>query len=131
MAVVENGEIVQDEKTGAVIFTEKTKGLAFEPTREGCPYDIPRRDPESKQMFKCDMCVDRVRSGMIPACVKSCPTGAMRFGKREKILDMAQAALKELKKSFPGANMIHPDDVRVIYLLKDDPATYWKMAAGR
>jgi formate dehydrogenase iron-sulfur subunit len=130
MSVVEKDEIVQDEKTGAVIFTKKTKDLAFEPTREGCPYDIPRRDPESKQMFKCTMCIDRITSGMIPACVKACPTGAMQFGTREKILKMAQAAVKELKKSFPKANAVHPDDVRVIYVLKDDPKTYWKMAAG-
>ena len=30
-------------------------------------------------MGKCDLCTDRVKDGMEPACVATCPTGALRF----------------------------------------------------
>ena len=40
---------------------------------------------------------------MIPACVKSCPTGTMIFGERDKILDMTKKRVAELKKTFPKA----------------------------
>lgn len=131
MAEVEKDEIVQDEKTGAVIFTPKTKDLNFKATKEGCPYNVPRQDPKSKQLFKCTMCIDRIGANMIPACVKSCPTGAMVFGERDKILAECKKRVEALKKTFPNAQAINPDDVRVIYIVKDDPKKYWKYAAGR
>lgn len=131
MAEAEKGEIVQDERTGAVIFTPKTKSLDYEATREGCPYDIPRQNPKTKELFKCTMCFDRITNNMIPACVKSCPTGAMLFGERPKILEAVKARVQELSKKYPKAQAINPDDVRVIYIVTDDPKNYWKFAAGR
>jgi formate dehydrogenase iron-sulfur subunit len=131
MAEAEKGEIVQDEMTGAVIFTPKTKSLDYVATREGCPYDIPRQNPKTKELFKCTMCFDRITNNMIPACVKSCPTGAMLFGERPKILEAVKARVQELSKKYPKAQAINPDDVRVIYIVTDDPKKYWKFAAGR
>ncbi len=131
MAESEKGEIVQDEKTGAVIFTPKTKSLNYDATREGCPYDIPRQNPKTKELFKCTMCFDRITNNMIPACVKSCPTGAMVFGERPEILETAKARVQELSKKYPNAKAINPDEVRVIYIVTDDPKKYWKFAAGK
>ena len=131
MAESEKGEIVQDEKTGAVLFTPKTKSLNYDATLEGCPYDIPRQNPKTKELFKCTMCFDRITNNMIPACVKSCPTGAMLFGERPKILEAVKARVQELSKKYPKAQAINPDDVRVIYIVTDDPKKYWKFAAGR
>jgi formate dehydrogenase iron-sulfur subunit len=131
MAEAEKGEIIQDEKTGAVLFTPKTKNLSLAAAREGSPYDIPRQNPKTKELFKCTMCFDRITNNMIPACVKSCPTGAMVFGERPKILEAVKARVQELSKKYPKAQAINPDDVRVIYIVTDDPKKYWKFAAGR
>ncbi len=131
MGEVEKGEIVQDEKTGAVLFTPKTKGLNFKAALEGCPYNIPRQNPKTKVMAKCTMCFDRITNNMIPACVKSCPTGAMTFGERDKILDAAKKRVEELKKTFPKAEAINADDVRVIYLVTDDPKLYLEVCRGQ
>jgi formate dehydrogenase iron-sulfur subunit len=131
MGSAEHDEIVQDEKTGAVIYTPKTKDLNYKTVREDCPYDIPRQDPKTKVLRKCTLCNDRLSNGMIPACVKSCPTGAMRFGERDKMLAECKKRLGELKKTFPNAEAINPEDVRVIYIVKDEPKKYWKLAAGR
>lgn len=131
MGEVEKGEIVQDEKTGAVLFTPKTKDLDFKAALEGCPFNIPRQDPKTKIMAKCTMCFDRISNNMIPACVKSCPTGAMTFGERDKILEATQKRVDELKKTFPKAEALNAEDVRVIYLVTDDPKLYWKFAAGK
>jgi formate dehydrogenase iron-sulfur subunit len=131
MAVVEKNEILQDEKTGAVLYTPKTKDLDFKATREGCPFNIPRQDPKTKVLAKCTMCYDRITKGMLPACVKSCPTGAMAFGERDRILEMAKQRVKELKKTVPKAEALNADDVRVIYIVTDDPEKYYKLAAGR
>jgi formate dehydrogenase iron-sulfur subunit len=131
MAAAEKEEIVQDEKTGAVLFTPKTKDLDFKATLDGCPYNIPRQDPKTKQLAKCTMCFDRITNNMIPACVKSCPTGAMVFGERDKIVDAAKKRVEELKKTFPKTQAINADEVRVIYLVTDDPKKFYQFAAGK
>ena len=85
-----------------------------------CPYNIPRVDKKTKLLVKCTMCFDRVKNGLLPACVKTCPTGAMSFGDRNEILDKAQKRLAEVKKKYPQASLLDADDVRVIYLVLED-----------
>jgi len=119
--------IVQDEKTGAVLFTEKTKKFSAEEAeevREACPYNIPRRNDQTGLMSKCTMCNDRVHAGMLPACVKVCPSGTMNFGDREDMLALAEKRLGTLKKKWPKAMLADPEDVNVIYLLIDTPVNY-------
>ncbi|MFH1113821.1 MAG: 4Fe-4S dicluster domain-containing protein [Pseudomonadota bacterium] len=131
MGEAEKGEIVQDDKTGAVIFTPKTKDLNFKAALEGCPFNIPRQDPKTKVFRKCTMCIDRLNNKQIPACVKSCPTGAMVFGERGKILEEVKERVERLKKTYPKAQALNPDDVRVIFIVKEDPKKYYQFAAGK
>ena len=67
------------QPTGAIIYTANTKHLDAEEIIESCPYNIPRKGPNGA-LAKCDMCLDRVQNGLLPACVKTCPTGAMKLG---------------------------------------------------
>ena len=121
------GSIVHDQETGAVIYTELT---AKEPDKEAfgmsCPYDIPRINEETGQVVKCDMCVDRVKAGMLPACVQTCPTGAMNFGDRDEMLALADKHLEKALKKYPDAELVDVDSVRVIYLVQTDPDSYYE-----
>ncbi|NDV24656.1 4Fe-4S dicluster domain-containing protein [Desulfovibrio sp. JC022] len=119
------GSVVQDEKTGAVVMTDKAvirKGKLE--SWEMCPYNVPRQDKDTGLWSKCDMCLDRVEMGMLPACVQSCPTGTMNFGDRADMLKMAKERLAEVKKTNPNAYLADPDDVRVIYLCETKPESY-------
>ncbi len=126
------GAIIQDEKTGAVIFSSKVKvkPADFKEIREACPYDIPRFHSTAGVMGKCTMCFDRTPEGLLPACVKTCPTGAMNFGDRKEMLEKANKRLAEVKGTYKDAMLANPDDVRVIYLLADDPKKYHKFAVA-
>jgi formate dehydrogenase iron-sulfur subunit len=125
------GAIIHDEKTGAVIFNPKIKikPADFKEIKEACPYDIPRISGTGI-MAKCTMCFDRTPEGLLPACVKTCPTGAMNFGDRKEILEKANKRLAEVKGTYKDAMLANPDDVRVIYLLVDDPKKYHKTAVA-
>ena len=120
--------VVQDEETGAIIFTEYTRNVDAEGVREACPYDIPRKDPVTGQLSKCDMCIDRIQNGMKPSCVLSCPTGAMTFGDEEEIDALAKERLAAAQKRYPEAVLGDPDDVRVVYLFQQDPTKYFEKA---
>ncbi len=124
--------ITKDEATGAVIFDPKVKVKTadFKTIRESCPYDIPRYEERMGVMAKCTMCFDRIKEGMLPACVKTCPTGAMNFGDRKAILEMANKRLGEVKALYKDAMLANPDDIRTIYLLTDDPKKYHKFAVA-
>ncbi len=126
------GAIIQDEDTGAVIFNPKVKVTkeVFKEIQDVCPYNIPRISPEGV-MVKCTMCIDRVKSGMLPACVKACPTGAMGFGERKAMLEVARARLDQAKKIYKDAMLADAEDVRAIYLLVDAPERYHKYAVAQ
>jgi len=120
--------IIIDQLTGAVLYTDKLRKASSQDLRESCPYDIPRAEPETGYVAKCTMCVDRVHNGLLPACVKTCPTGAMNFGDRDKMVALAKGRLAEVKSKFPKAVATGLDDVRVFYLLADEPAKYHEYA---
>ncbi len=123
--------ILQDPATGAITFTEKTKDLPdFNEIREACPYNIPRQDAQTKVMTKCTMCLDRVQNGLLPACVQSCPTGAMNFGDRDEMLALAEKRLGEAQKKYPDAVLGDAADVRVIYLYQMAPKSYHDFAVA-
>ena len=54
-----------------------------------CPYGAPKFGADGKAV-KCDGCAARVEYGLIPACVRVCPTKALKYDTPE--------ALGELKK---------------------------------
>jgi formate dehydrogenase iron-sulfur subunit len=122
--------IFSESLSGAVIFTANTRDLDAAEIRESCPYDIPRQ-AEDGTLAKCDMCNDRVENGLLPACVKVCPTGAMNFGDRSEILQLAQKRLDTAKKKYPAAALLDPGDVRTIYLVGFDPYLYHTNAVAR
>jgi formate dehydrogenase iron-sulfur subunit len=126
------GAIVQDETTGAIIFNPKVKvkPADFKEIQEACPYNIPRINSAVGMIAKCTMCSDRVKGGMLPACVKTCPTGAMNFGDRKEILQKANRRLDAIQGKYKDAMLTDMDDVRIFYLLVDDPKKYYKHAVA-
>ena len=120
--------IIVDQLTGAVLYTDKLNKESGEDVRESCPYDIPRVEKGTGYVAKCTMCVDRVHNGLLPACVKTCPTGAMNFGDRGEMVALAKERLAEAKSKFPNAMVTGLEDVRVFYLLADEASKYHEYA---
>lgn len=57
-----------------------------------CPFDIPAYEyynALTPQITKCTMCFDRITDGKVPACVESCTSDALIFGKRSEMLKLA------------------------------------------
>lgn len=126
------GAIIQDPKTGVVLFTEKTAELDPDDAQaviDACPYNIPRLNTETKRLTKCTFCFERISAGMQPMCVKTCPTGAMVFGERDEILPLAEKRLALVKERFPKAFLADAWDVSVIYLLSEEKEYYHEHAA--
>lgn len=78
---------------GAVI-VDSSKCIGCRACAIVCPYGAVF---VGKVANKCDLCVDRVKTGRKPACVESCPVGALKF---EKIEDIVERKRIETAKGF-------------------------------
>ena len=89
---------------------------------KGCPFNIPRISQTDNKAYKCTLCSDRVMVGLEPACVKTCPTGAITFGPKDDMVASAQARVGELQeRGFKNAGLYNPAGVggtHVMYVLK-------------
>ncbi len=96
----------------------------------GCPFNIPRISKKDGKVYKCTLCSDRVAVGLEPACIKSCPTGALVFGTKEDMKHHADERIKDLnERGFKDAGLYDPQGVsgtHVMYVLQhaDQPHLY-------
>ncbi|MDR0207623.1 MAG: formate dehydrogenase subunit beta [Pseudomonas putida] len=96
----------------------------------GCPFNIPRISQKDHKAYKCSLCSDRVAVGLEPACVKTCPTGAIVFGSKDEMKVHAAERIVDLKsRGFDKAGLYDPDGVggtHVMYVLHhaDTPKLY-------
>ena len=78
----------------------------------GCPFNIPKFKKETKKVYKCTLCVDRVSVGLEPACIKACPTGCLQFGTKPQMLEMANKRTAQLQsQGFQHAAVYDPPGV--------------------
>lgn len=96
----------------------------------GCPFNVPRISKTDNHAYKCTLCSDRVAVGQEPACAKTCPTGAISFGSKEEMQELAATRVTELKeRGFENAGLYDPAGVggtHVMYVLHhaDEPELY-------
>jgi len=90
------GAFVKD-KTGAVSH-DASKCVGCRYCMIACPFEIPTyeyHDPITPRVRKCTMCQPRIEEGKLPGCVEDCPKGALVFGRREDLLNIARERIRK------------------------------------
>ena len=77
------GCLYKDEATGLTLF-DNTDCIGCHSCAMACPFGAPAFGADGK-MRKCDGCVERLRAGEEPACVRVCPTGALSLARDGEI----------------------------------------------
>ena len=89
-----------------------------------CPFEIPRYDSVTDKVYKCDLCLSRIKADLSPACVKACPTGALTFGDREDMLKLAYKRTKELGGDANVYGDKFVEGTHVLYVLQEKKEVY-------
>jgi Fe-S-cluster-containing dehydrogenase component len=84
------------EKTpeGPVVYhTDRCIGCRY--CMVACPFGVPKFEYEKALPYiqKCSFCIHRLNEGKLPACSQVCPSGALQFGKRKDLLEMAKSRI--------------------------------------
>ena len=84
--VCPQGAITKRAEDGIVVVDEsKCIGCHF--CFHACPFGIPQFGAGGV-MQKCQYCLDRVEQGLDPACVATCPAGALKAGTMEELASL-------------------------------------------
>ena len=101
-----------------------------------CPFNVPRSDRNwatgVAKMDKCTLCttpgLDRIAQSWEPACVKTCPTDALIYSDRSKLVADGRKRVQALKaKGNSNAYLYGEKEVgglHVMYVLADSPDVY-------
>lgn len=94
------GALIKTELGPVVYDYDKCIGCRY--CMVACPFNVPRYEWDSPvpAIRKCDMCIDRLRDGKMPACVEACPNEATMCGTREEMLALARARMEEYPESY-------------------------------
>lgn len=67
-------------KWGGLVLADDTLCIGCGACAAVCPMDVISFAPNTDKIQKCDGCRGRVEAGLLPACVHTCPTGALDCG---------------------------------------------------
>lgn len=123
------GAIMRNEYGGIYYQTDICMGCRM--CLAACPFGVPQISPETGHSMKCAECYDRLRDGLTPACQIACTTGAIQFGLRDDMLELARKRLATLKaQGYDKAQLYgmepsaHYSRLNSFYLLMDKPEIY-------
>lgn len=80
--------------TGPVVY-DASRCMGCRYCMIACPFDVPKYEYESRapRVRKCTFCAPRQAEGKGPACAEVCPSGALLFGKRSELIQIAKTRI--------------------------------------
>jgi len=93
-----------------------------------CPFQVIGFDRLTNKARKCTFCLDRLTSGLQPACAQACPTGSITFGHRRDLISRAVQRVNQLQATGKVNAQIYGldqlDGTAMLYVLADNPEKY-------
>ncbi len=88
-----------------------------------CPYyalSYEYDEPLTPRVVRCTMCYPRIKEGLNPGCADACPMGAITFGQREELIQVARDRIRKFPERY----------INYIYGENEFGGTSWLTLAG-
>lgn len=79
-------EAIYRNDRGLVLINE-AQCIGCRECQQACPFGAMQFDEESEVAVKCDLCVDRLKQGLAPACSLVCSTGCIVWGEGRELAE--------------------------------------------
>jgi anaerobic dimethyl sulfoxide reductase subunit B len=73
-----------------IVTVDASKCIGCRACSTACPFGVPQYGKDTK-MQKCNLCLDRLQANQKPACVWTCPAGAIQAGPLDELAKLPQA----------------------------------------
>jgi len=71
------------KREDSIVYIDQEKCIGCMACKTVCPWEIPEYNPETKTAVKCDLCMERLDTGLKPACVTKCTTHALELVRQQ------------------------------------------------
>ena len=125
------GAIIRTEFSSVYIQPDVCNGCGY--CVSACPFGVVDRREDDGRAWKCTLCYDRQKGGMVPACAKACPTASIQFGSVEELRARARNRVEQLHARGVGDAYLYGEDaasqpgtegLHAFFLLCDRPEAY-------
>ncbi len=125
------GAIVRTEFGSVYVQPDVCNGCGY--CVSACPFGVVDRRTDDGRAWKCTLCYDRLRDGMVPACAKACPTASIQFGEVSDLRARADKRVAQLQARGVGAARLYGESaasqpgtegLHAFFLLCDEPEAY-------
>jgi formate dehydrogenase iron-sulfur subunit len=127
--VCPTGALFRTEFGTVVVQSDICNGCGY--CVSGCPYGVIQRREDDGRAWKCTLCYDRLKDGLMPACATACPTQSIQYGDLDELRLRAAARVEELHEQGVTEARLYgedPDDGvggnGAFFLLLDEPEVY-------
>jgi formate dehydrogenase iron-sulfur subunit len=106
-----------------VVNMDKCSGCGY--CTDACPFKVPTL--ANDRVSKCVACFDLVQEGLAPWCAQTCPSQAIQFGERDKLLAKAKTRVAALKVRHVNAQVYGEAQLGglgLLMILLDKPAVF-------
>jgi len=116
-------EAITRRSNGTVVLDE-TRCIGCQYCVISCPFTVPQFNRKLGKSFKCNLCEQRTAEGKEPACVATCITGALRYGRIDEMKKQGGEILasKGVQKGLYGESFLQ--GTHVLYAIKEEPVHY-------
>jgi formate dehydrogenase iron-sulfur subunit len=125
------GSIMRTEFGSVYVQPDVCNGCGY--CVSACPFGVIDRREDDGRAWKCTLCYDRLKGGMVPACAKACPTASIQFGPVDELRARARKRVEDLRARGVADARLYGEDaaaqpgtegLHAFFLLCDRPEVY-------
>jgi DMSO reductase iron-sulfur subunit len=106
-----NGAISKRAEDGIVV-VDRNKCKGALKCFSACPWNVPQYGEDGK-MQMCNLCLERLEQGKVPACVVTCPTKAVHVGTMEELSALGAKKAARRVAGAPGPSALYSSPVEI------------------